>query len=217
LTTNNAIHVRFAFGAIILAAGRSSRMGRPKMLLPWGNTTILGHLISQWQRLGSAQVVLVHGPGVELEPELQRLKFSLNQRIENPAPERGMFSSIQCAADWSGWKKGLTHWAIVLGDQPHLHESTLRDLIDLAREHPGQVCQPQWKGRPKHPVILPALVFPKLQSSGHSDLKAFLKANAPEIALLQSDDSGLEWDIDYPADYERLKPIFKAGIDRTAE
>ena len=184
MATNNAIHVRFAFGAIILAAGRSSRMGRPKMLLPWGNTTILGHLISQWQRLGSAQVVLVHGPGVELEPELQRIKFSLDQRIENPAPERGMFSSIQCAADWSGWKTGLTHWAIVLGDQPHLHESTLRDLIDFAREHPGQVCQPQWKGRPKHPVILPELVFAKLQSSGHSDLKAFLKANAPEIALL---------------------------------
>src|SRR5438874_1514761 len=41
-----------AAGVIILAAGRSRRMGRPKMLLPWGNTTVLGHLVAQWQALG---------------------------------------------------------------------------------------------------------------------------------------------------------------------
>ena len=43
----------FSVGVVILAAGRSARMGRPKLLLPWGETSVLGHLIKQWQALGA--------------------------------------------------------------------------------------------------------------------------------------------------------------------
>jgi molybdenum cofactor cytidylyltransferase len=201
-------HIDFAFATIILAAGRSSRMGRPKLLLPWGGTTILGHLLSQWQRLGSAQVVVVHGPDTELLAELDRLSFPIDRRIENPLPDRGMFSSIQCAANWDRWNNGLTHWSIVLGDQPHLRESTLAGLVEFARAHSDEVCQPEWKGCPKHPVIMPAKVFTKLKSSACADLKEFLKTNGTQSALFQADDPGLEWDIDYPADYERVRAQF---------
>jgi molybdenum cofactor cytidylyltransferase len=180
-------------------------MGRPKMLLPWRDTTILGHLVSHWQDLGAEQIVVIHGPGNELNPELDRLRFPLEQRIENPQPDRGMFSSIQCAAEWDGWRRGLTHWAIVLGDQPHLRESTLCQLLDFARMRPDRICQPQWHGRPKHPVILPASIFATLRSSSCSDLKQFLTANSGTIALLACDDPGVAEDIDYPADYERLR------------
>ena len=44
-----------AIGVIILGAGASSRMGRPKLLLPWGDTSVIGHLIRQWQALGAAK------------------------------------------------------------------------------------------------------------------------------------------------------------------
>ncbi len=47
------------FGVIILGAGASSRMGTPKLLLPWRDTTIIGHLISQWRELGAAQIAVV--------------------------------------------------------------------------------------------------------------------------------------------------------------
>jgi molybdenum cofactor cytidylyltransferase len=204
-------HIDFAFGTIVLAAGRSSRMGRPKLLLPWGETTILGHLLSQWHQVGSEQVVVVHGRHPELLAELDRLKFSLDQRLENPAPHRGMFSSIQCAANWDRWKHGLTHWAIVLGDQPHLRERTLAGLVEFGRAHSDEVCQPVWKGRPKHPVIMPGMVFTKLKSSACADLKEFLKTNATQSALFQADDPGLDWDIDYPADYERVRAQFGAA------
>ncbi|HRY59690.1 MAG: NTP transferase domain-containing protein [Verrucomicrobia bacterium] len=43
-----------ALGVVLLAAGRSARMGKPKLLLPWGDTSVLGHLIRQWQSLGAA-------------------------------------------------------------------------------------------------------------------------------------------------------------------
>src|SRR5712691_801668 len=96
------------FGVVVLAAGRSSRMGRPKLLLPWGRNTILGHLIDQWRALGAGQIAIVHAVADEaLEREFDRLEFPGSDRIVNPQPERGMFSSIQCAGGWRGWRAGL--------------------------------------------------------------------------------------------------------------
>src|SRR5689334_16008537 len=92
-------------GVVILAAGRSSRMGQSKLLLPWDKTSILGHLIQQWQNLGAKQIAVVcsaDNPG--LAAELARLNFPPSSRIVNPNPERGMFSSVQCAAEWQGWE-----------------------------------------------------------------------------------------------------------------
>src|SRR5438105_11527396 len=116
-------------GAVILAAGASSRMGRPKMLLPWGNTSIIGLLIDQWLHIGVEQLAIVIAPdNQDLDRELGRLGFPEQNQIRNPAPEGGMYTSIQCAARWSGWQAGLTHWAIALGDQPHLQPRTLLAL-----------------------------------------------------------------------------------------
>ena len=70
--------------------------------------------------------VVCAGDDAFLRGELDRLGLSPDQRIFNPAPDEGMFSSVQCAARWTGWVLGLEAWAIVLGDQPHLRLETLR-------------------------------------------------------------------------------------------
>src|SRR5689334_5757311 len=87
----------YSLAVVILAAGRSSRMGQPKLLLPWGNTTILGHLVGQWTFLGAKQIAVVcRLDDAAMNAELNRLNFPERSRIVNPDPERGMFSSIQC-------------------------------------------------------------------------------------------------------------------------
>src|SRR5437868_3705961 len=89
------------FGTIILAAGRSRRMGQPKLLLPWGRTSVLGHLIEQWNRLGAEQLAVVSAADdAAIHAELERRGFPSKNRIYNPDPDRGMFSSIQSAANW---------------------------------------------------------------------------------------------------------------------
>ena len=50
------------FAVVLLAAGASSRMGRPKLLLPWHGTTVLGHLLDMWRELGAAQLAVVTAP-----------------------------------------------------------------------------------------------------------------------------------------------------------
>ncbi len=74
-------------------------MGQPKLLLPWGKTTVIGHLIAQWQKAGASQIAIVTAVGDQaLAKELDRLALPPEDRLCNPAPELGMFSSIQCAA-----------------------------------------------------------------------------------------------------------------------
>src|SRR5438876_6106565 len=151
---------RLHFGVIILAAGASSRMGQPKMLLPWGKSSVLGHLIMQWRNAGAEQIAVVLGAkNQELQRELDRLGCPAENRIINPAPELGMFSSIQCAARWPEWAERLTHFVISLGDQPHLQNTTLQDLLALGARHPQKMCQLSRQGRPRHPVLLPAADF----------------------------------------------------------
>ena len=200
-----------ALGAVILGAGRSSRMGQPKLLLPWGETTVLGHLARQWSELGARQVAVVTAAAdAALETELQRLNFPSENRIRNHAPERGMFSSIQCAAQWPGWSSTLTHWAILLGDQPHLRVGTLQSVITFAAMHPDQAVQPARNGRPRHPVLLPKALFRELAASTAPDLKEFLSRH--ESALCECGDPGLDLDIDRPEDYDRaLSLAFSAA------
>ncbi|HEU5396384.1 MAG TPA: nucleotidyltransferase family protein [Verrucomicrobiae bacterium] len=196
--------VNIDIGVVLLGAGASSRMGRPKLLLPWGDTTIAGHLIAQWQSLGARQIAVVHRPHDEsLLAELVRNHFQLSNCIENPRPDDGMFSSVQCAARWPGWRPGLTHWAIVLGDQPHLKPETLRLLLAEVARHPGAVCQPAFEGKAKHPVVLPLPVFRELAAATEKNLKLFLERPVCLSVKCSIPDPGLSLDLDTPEDYKR--------------
>ncbi|SPE60815.1 conserved hypothetical protein [Verrucomicrobia bacterium] len=179
-------------------------MGQPKLLLPWGETTVLGHLLSQWQRLGAQQIAVVcAADDTGLLPELDRLGFPAVGRIFNPAAERGMFSSIQCAARWPEWDASLTHWAIVLGDQPHLRPNTLEAVLKLCAVQPSSVCQPSRAGRGRHPVVLPKAVFQRLAAAVASTFKEFLESLPTPVARAEQDDPGLDLDIDRFEDYEQ--------------
>ena len=193
------------FGVVILGAGASARMGRSKLLLPWRGATVIGHLLSQWQELGAAQIAVVLRAGdAALAAELDRLQFPRAGRIDNPHPERGMFSSVLCAAAWRGWRPEISHGTLALGDQPHLRTKTLRQLLDFSTQHPAAICQPAWGGRAGHPVILPRPAFAELESSGAATLKEFLKLCSLPRVQCPVADTGVPLDMDTPEDYKRL-------------
>ena len=193
---------------VILAAGAARRMGLPKLLLPWGGPTILEHTIAQWGSLGAWQIAVVCAAGGEpVQDELDRLHFPEANRISNPDPERGMFSSVRCAAAWNGWNAGLEHWVISLGDQPQVRGETLRALLDFAAADPNRICQPLRKGRRRHPVLMPRAAFDGLKNCSCSDFKEFLESRAYALAGFESADAGLDFDIDTPADYERARRL----------
>jgi molybdenum cofactor cytidylyltransferase len=195
----------FNLGVAILAAGLSTRMGQPKLLLPWQDTSVLGHSLRTWTTLGAAQIAVVCQPDAAgVNAELERLSFARQDRIANPKPQAGMLGSIQCAARWPNWRAGLTHFAIVLGDQPHLRLKTLGQLLDFAAGRPRKICQPLRNGRRRHPVILPRAAFARLAGFSGTDLSEFLNSSPKSRAGCEVDDRGLDLDLDSPTDYERL-------------
>lgn len=184
-------------------------MGKPKLLLPWGETTVLGRLLEQCKTQGARQTAAVCAAGAQsLIEELDRLGFPEKDRIFNPAPDRGMFSSIQCAANWTGWDPALTHLLIMLGDQPHLHPRTLQELLDFGARNPNKICQPMRHGHRRHPVLFPRWAFAELESSSAGDLKMFLVEHAEHLSGFPSTDAGLDLDMDTPDDYERITRMF---------
>jgi molybdenum cofactor cytidylyltransferase len=196
-----------AFGVVILAAGASTRMGTCKLLLPWGKKTILTHLLDQWRSTGAAQIAPVIDPSNQpLRKALAHAGFSSSDWIENPSPQLGMFSSLQEASRWTGWLSTLTHWIISLGDQPHIEISTLRLLLDAARENPTHICQPALNGDTAHPIILPASNFRELAQNDVPDLRTYIRTREALRLRVPVEDEGVSGDLDTPQDYARWKP-----------
>jgi molybdenum cofactor cytidylyltransferase len=186
------------------------RMGRPKLLLPWGSTSVLGHHLATWRALGAAQIGLVcRADDAPMTAELDRLHVSPRDRILNHAPEEGMFSSVCAAARGEHWRPELSHWAVILGDQPQVSAETLQQLLVFAAARPECICQPAHKGRPRHPVILPRSYFRQLTSSGARDLKAFLEERVAARAFREIDDYALEVDLDTPEDYDKAVKCYQ--------
>lgn len=197
------------FGVVILGAGASSRMGRPKLLLPWRGSTVIGSLLAQWRDLGASQLaVVLRENDIPLGAELDRLNVSPSDRIKNPHPERGMFSSVLCAATWPGWRPEIASFAIALGDQPHLRIETLRGVLNCHWDQPDAVCQPVFAGRPRHPVVLPRLIFNELKTTKSATLKDFLKLIPRPAVQYFANDASLSLDLDTPEDYKEAMNRF---------
>ena len=202
-----------AFGVVILAAGASTRMGRCKLLLRWGDKTILTHLLGQWRSAGAAQIAPVIDPSNQLvRKALEDAGFSSSDWIENSSPQMGMFSSLQEASRWTGWRSTLTHWIISLGDQPHIQISTLCLLLDATRKNPTRICQPALHGHAAHPIVLPARNFRELAQSEMADLRTYVRTCESLRVRFAVEDAGVSEDLNTPEDYARWKPKECADI-----
>ncbi len=193
----------FHLGVIILGGGASLRMGKPKLLLPWGDTSILGHLLRLYKNVNTSQVAIVCSHGdTNIISELNRLAWPEKSRIFNPQVTPEMFSSVLCGFHWDGWQPEVSHLAVALGDQPLIREKTIANLIAHARQHPKNICQPVFENRRRHPVIIPRHITEKASLDSHNNLREVLNYFKEDISVLPCDDPGLVIDIDTPNDYE---------------
>jgi molybdenum cofactor cytidylyltransferase len=188
----------------ILAAGESKRMGQPKLCLPWGQTTILGHIREQWLEAGAEKILIVHAPG---EPpvtrELDRRGVAPENRTPTLAMERGMMGSVVTAATRALQDKSLTHLIISLGDQPQIQSGTMKELLGTCLISPGELVRVVHNGKPGHPLALPAVLLPELSTTPAETLRDFLRLKKVRVCDLTIADSGVLLDVDTPADYAR--------------
>ena len=193
-------HVRTkVVSAVVLAAGRSVRMGRPKALLPVdAHDTFLSRIVGTLGSAGAAPVVVVIAPqtaGALALPGDARI-------IVNPAPERGQLSSLQCGL--AGIPRAAAAVLFTPVDVPLVTVHTVGALLSAWRARGADVVRPERSGQHGHPVLVTRAVADDLLAAGPSltarDVLRRYASSTVDVAVL---DEGAFLDIDTPDDYRR--------------
>lgn len=192
---------------VLLAAGLSSRMGQPKLLLPWGGTTVLGQVVSTYAMAGMKEIVVVTGGAhVQVERLLTELSKDFPIRIVyNPAyARRGMLSSIQAGL---AALDPQTHAALIgLGDQPQVRDETVRHLCATFVQTMSPLVIPSFHNRRGHPWLAARPLWHKILALPISTTpRQFLNSYAGQVIYVSADQSILQ-DLDTPEDYARQRP-----------
>jgi molybdenum cofactor cytidylyltransferase len=187
-------------GAIILAAGLSRRMKRFKLLLPWGDATVIERVVRTVGDALPGEIVVVTGH--RAEDVAAALRGTRARMAYNPDYAAGeMLSSVQVgllalAADATGA-------LVCLGDQPQMEVETVRAVLD-AGEAAGwrRIIIPSYEMRAGHPILLPRCAWPAVIEAT-TTLKDALGPYRAEFSYVTVQTSSILADLDTPEDYER--------------
>jgi len=186
--------------AIILAAGESRRMGRPKQLLPFGDKTMLECVIDAFQtpRVDEIRVVL----GYKANEIAAKSAHTSCKIVMNDRYQRGMFTSMQAGLRDLPKKTKIVLLAIC--DQPRLKRETVETLIETFEKKRHKILIQSYNGRQGHPPLLRAEYAKEILAMDESmTLKHFYAEHADDIARLVVEDEGVLIDIDDRETYER--------------
>ncbi|HEY9640460.1 MAG TPA: nucleotidyltransferase family protein [Coleofasciculaceae cyanobacterium] len=143
--------------AIILAAGASSRMGRCKASLPWGNQTLLGYQAAQWLAAGVTPIVV-------LAPHNADRQFDCpagTVAVVNSDPSRGKTQSLRIGLQ--AIPAAAEAIAIAAVDQPRTTE-IYQILLQRHQQHPSLITAPTYGDRLGHPLLISSRLRPELEN-----------------------------------------------------
>lgn len=190
------------FAAILLAAGQSRRMGRPKMTLPWGTRTVITQVASTFLEAGVADVVAVTGGWrAEVESALSSLavRTVFNPRYAEDAMMLSLQAGLQALADSPAQAA-----FVALGDQPQIETAVVQALALAYGAAPGAVLIPSYHMRRGHPWLLGRSLWAEaLAAPASTTLRLFLEAHSAEISYLPVESASILQDLDTPDDYAR--------------
>ena len=193
--------------AVLPAAGASRRMGRPKLLLPFRGGPLVAAVVSALRAGGVDGIVLVTAAdddGLRAWARQAGVATAVN-----PAPERGMLSSIQEGIAALGGADALARRGEILlvspADLPHLRPESVAGLLRRMAAPGARLAVPTYQGRRGHPLALaPELIPEILHLDSRIGLKQLRDRHAAELLEVPVDDPGVVADVDTPADYEQI-------------
>ncbi len=189
---------QFPCALLVLAAGASRRMGRPKQLLPIGNRALLRQVVEASIAFGAIHTIVVLGSHAEeIKPILTGLPVHV---IVNDGWKEGMGSSIRMGMEAILKLAPETGGVVIaLGDQPDFSAAHLVRLIATHRETGRSIVASRYGPNLMPPVFFSPAHFPALAGlRGDAGAKDLLQAKRDEVAAVVTEDPG---DLDTPADY----------------
>jgi CTP:molybdopterin cytidylyltransferase MocA len=183
--------------AIVLTAGKSERMGRPKALLQFKGRTFLEHILLAVQAAGIAHTAVVVGHHrSEIVSALE-----LPATVFNPNYEQGMSTSVQ--AGLRALPPGFGGAGIFLVDHPLIDATTIQTIA--ARLEPGTIALPFHEGRRGHPVFFSSELFGEiLDLTADQGLNVVVRRDPSRVIEVPVANAGVLRDIDTPEEFEKL-------------
>ena len=195
-----------SLAGIVLAAGRSARMGSPKALLDFRGEPFVVRILEALEALELKARVVVVGPG----PEAAEIRTAISRHeclvVENRDVEGGPIASLRAglAALHALAPTGVLAWPV---DLPHVRVDTVDRLIEVFRRATPFAVVPRFGARRGHPIIWSSAAFPELTTSDDATregARAVLHAHEAEIREVPVDDPAVIDDLNTREDYERL-------------
>jgi molybdenum cofactor cytidylyltransferase len=188
-------------GAVILAAGPSSRMGRPKLALTHGGVPLLRRAVNVAVEGGCGQVVVVLGAGAEAYAPL--LEGTPARIVRNPHYAEGMGGSIQLGVE--ALDQDVEAAVIMLADQPFIDAAIVRRIIDTYQTSGKKIVACEYDGVRGAPVLFDrALFLELLLVTGDRGARAVMDTYPKHVAAVEIPSAAAR-DVDTPADVERLR------------
>lgn len=191
-----------SIAAILLAAGAASRMGQPKLLLPWRGETLIHRAAQTALTAGLNPVVVVTGSGAEaIQSALSDLSVKL---AHNPDWQMGQSTSVRAGV--LALPAETQAVLFLLGDQPFVEAPLIRQLVETYLEKRPPILAPYVGEKRANPVIFDRSVFEHLCAlQGDAGARSIF-GRFPPAAMPWPDEKVL-LDIDTPEDYERLSKL----------
>lgn len=193
-------------GAIILAAGFSNRMGKPKLLLPYKEKPLIYYPVALATKHNLQPIILVSG--IYHEQLLKALQPFENKLtiITNELAEEGMSTSLKKGIE--AIETEVDACFLFLGDQPFVTDEVIRELLKVYRENQDsgiKIVRPCYQKKPGHPILIDKSLFTQFkQLKGDQGGKMILKKYKEQLKYINFDNPLWGADIDTPKDYADL-------------
>ena len=186
--------------AMILAAGESKRMGKPKLLLPFGEKTIIETIVETIVSSKVEQTLVILGSDREkIEEKIKNYPVKI---VYNRDFRSGMLSSIQCG--FKSLPEETRAVLVVLGDQPTISTTVINKLIDAYRSSGKGIVLPAYKKERGHPVIIDVKYGKEVENlSPEVGLRGTVYNHPEDILEVDMETSSIFQDIDSESDYKR--------------
>lgn len=188
--------------AVLLAAGRSRRMGAFKPLLPFGGRSVVETCVANLLEAGASEVVVVVGHrGEEVRAALARetrVRFAVNDVV-------GSEMGVSVARGVEAVSDEAKAVLVALVDYPAVPTSAVESLLEARARTGARLVVPEWQGRGGHPVLVDLTLREELLSVVHErGLRALFDAHAAEVLRVPSDSPFVARDMDTWDDYVAL-------------
>lgn len=187
--------------ALVLAAGASTRLGRPKQLLPFGSTTILGAVVAEVSAAAALDelVVVIGGAAADVRRHVQ---LGTAKVVENPGFSEGCSSSYRTGI--AALDPRAEAVAVVLGDQPGVSRAAIDEVVGHWRRTRERIALASYQGHEGHPLVFARSLFDDLVAlRGDKAAWKIVDAHRASIRLVALDRPHPR-DVNTREDYEAL-------------